>query len=175
MPDNYRMLCVDPGEMTGWSVWKDDKLLGGGQTPLWQFAHDVYNYFHDRVGPLEEHEDQLLHPGVKAEENEGPIGLMVVEKFALYPDKASSLAWDEFRTVQLIGALHFFAQVFNVRIHKQGALIKKRALAGGAEELFIRPVHENRHQNDSIMHGFFYRQVEVKGINLKLPDKGKGS
>lgn len=175
MGDNYRMLCVDPGETTGWSIWKDDTLLGGGQTPLWQFAQDVYNVLHDGIGPLEQGEDHILHEGVNRELNTGPIALMVVEKFALYPDKAKDLYWDEFRTVQLIGALTLMGQLFNVKVAKQGALIKQRALAGGAEELFIRPKHENRHQNDSIMHGFYYRQVEVKGVNLRLPDKGKGS
>lgn len=173
MQDNTRMLCIDPGEMTGWSIWKGDKLLGGGQTPMWEFAHDVYNYFESGIGPLEQGETELLHSGVTAEDNTGSISLMVIEKFALYPWEArkGTLDWNEFRTSQLIGALHFFGQVFNVKTHKQPATIKERARAGGAKELFVRPQHENRHQNDSIMHGYFYRQVEVKGKNIMLPGK----
>lgn len=173
MGDNYRMLCVDPGEMTGWSIWHDDTLLGGGQTPMWNFAHDVYNFFEGGVGPLEQHEQGILHPGIKPEQNVDTIGLMVVEKFALYPweAKKGTLDWNEFRTSQLIGALHFLAQLFDVRIHKQPASIKERALAGGAKELFVKPIHDNRHQNDSIMHGFFYRQVEVHGKNIMLPKR----
>jgi hypothetical protein len=175
MSDNYRMLCVDPGENTGWSIWKDDKVLGGGQTPLWNFAMDVYNLFESGVGPLEQGEDTILRPGIDPEENTGPIGLIVVEAFKLYPWEArkGTLDWNEFRTTQLIGAITFFAQLFDVRLHKQDAKIKERALAGGAEELFLKPAHENRHQNDSIMHGFFYRQVEVHGRNIMLPKKGK--
>ena len=175
MPDKGRMLAVDPGENTGFSIWKDDRLLGGGQIPLWQFAHDLKNALEHDVGPLEQGESEILAAGVSPDDNVGKIDVIVCEKFALYPDKAKSLYWDEFRTVQLIGAITLLAQDHDILLHKQPALIKSRAMAGGAGELFIKPLHENRHQNDSIMHGWFYRQVEVKGINLKLPDKGKGS
>jgi hypothetical protein len=173
MKDDARWLCVDPGEETGWSVWKGEKLLGGGQTKLWPFGHDVYDAIHDNVGPLAEGEETLLRPGVSADENTGPIELIVCEKFALYPWAAKDLAFDEFRTSQLIGALTFICTLHQVELHKQPASIKERALAGGAKEFFVRPLHENRHQNDSIMHGVFYYQVEVKGVNLKLPDGTK--
>lgn len=160
------MLCVDPGEETGWSIWSDDTLLGGGQTKLWDFAHDVHSGVTDNAGPLAEGETDLLRAGISAEDNVGPISLIVCEIFALYPWKAKELAYDEFRTVQLIGALKLTASLNAVEFYSQAALIKERALAGGAKELFVSPQHENRHQNDSIMHGFFYRQVEVKGGRL---------
>jgi hypothetical protein len=171
-----RWVCSDPGETAGWSLWKGAQLLGGGQTPLWQFAHDFHSALADNVGPLAEGETDLLRPGWDASHNTGPIKLLVCEKFALYPWAAKELAFDEFRTVQLIGAMTFTCALFDVKLHKQPASIKERAMAGGAKELFVRPLHENRHQNDSIMHGFFYHQVEVKGVNLQIPDgtkKGK--
>jgi hypothetical protein len=167
-----RWLCVDPGETTGWSIWKGEKLLGGGQTPLWQFAHDFYDAMFRNTGPLAEHETACLARYVRASANTGRFDLVVCEKFVLYPWAAKDLKWDEFRTSQLIGSLTFMCALFNVELHKQPASIKERALAGGAKELFVRPLHENRHQNDSIMHGFFYHQVEVKGHNLKIADDG---
>lgn len=137
-------------------------LLGGGQTPLWSFAHDVADAIEDDVGPLSEGETDLLRAGVQPSDNSGAISLIVYEIFALYPWKAKELAFDEFRTVQLIGAIKFMAMRNNIEVFAQPAKIKERALAGGAKELFVTPKHENRHTNDSIMHGFFYRQVEVK-------------
>jgi hypothetical protein len=151
-----RMLCCDPGETTGFSIWAGAKVIGGGQTPLWQFAHDVWDALADNVGPLSELQDDLLHPGVSQEENTGPITLMVIEKFALYPWLAKELAWNEFRTVQLIGALVFMAELHDVEVEKQAANIKERAMAAGAGELFVRPLRENRHQNDSLQHGVWY-------------------
>jgi hypothetical protein len=163
------MLCVDPGEETGWSLWNEDVLLGGGQTKLWPFAHDVHDAIEDNVGPLAEGETDLLRSGIGADQNVGPISLIVCEIFALYPWKAKELAFDEFRTVQLIGALKLIAALNAIEFYSQPAKIKDRALAGGAKELFVTPQHENRHCNDSIMHGFFYRQVEIKGATLCLP------
>jgi len=173
MDNNSRWLCVDPGETTGWSLWKGERLLGGGQTPLWAFAHDVYDAIKDNVGPLATGETDLLAAGVNAEDNVGQIELVVCEKFALYPWAAKDLAFDEFRTSQLIGALTFTCALHQVELHKQPASIKERAMAGGAKELFVRPLHENRHQNDSIMHGVFYYQVEIRGVNLQIPDGTK--
>lgn len=175
MTASERVLCVDPGENTGWSIWRGDKLLGGGQTLMGQFKFDVWDAITANEGPLSEGQSHLLHKGVKKAENKGRIGLFVIEKFALYPDKAKTMIWDEFRTVQLIGALVFMAELNDIKVEKQPASIKQRAMAGGAEELFVRPLKENRHENDSIMHGFFYNQVTKKGIKLGIPDNGKGS
>lgn len=167
-----RVICVDPGETTGWSVWTKDcaKLLGGGQTaPGWQFVQDLHDAVTDNVGPIAEHEDVILRSGVEPDENVGPIDLIVIERFAIYPWKAKELAWEELRTVQFIGAITFICQLHGIAMHKQAATIKERAKAGGAESLFTRPLQENRHENDSIMHGFYYGQVEVGNANPAPP------
>jgi len=172
MKQKTRWLCSDPGETAGWSIWSNEgKLLGGGQTDLWQFAHDFEDAVVHNIGPLAEGETDLLRAGVTAEDNVGPFSLIIIEKFALYPWKAKELAFNEFRTVQLIGALTYIATRNSIEVEKQAAKIKERAMAGGAGELFVRPLHENRHQNDSIMHGFFYQQVTVLGNQLLLPVK----
>jgi hypothetical protein len=169
-----RRLCVDPGETVGWSLWTDDgKLLGGSQTPLWSFAADVWDGINDNSGPLAEGEEDLLRGGVTKDDNTGKITQFVVEKFALYPWEAKNLAWDEFRTSQLIGALTFMAQVKNIGLHKQPASIKERAISGGAKELFVRPLNENRHTNDSIMHGWYYYQTQIRKVNV--PEVRDGS
>ena len=46
--------------------------------------------------------------------------------------------------------------VAGVSLVLQPAAIKKSAIAAGAEELFMTPLHENRHANDAIMHGIFF-------------------
>jgi hypothetical protein len=178
-----RWLCVDPGETTGWSIWKGKRLLGGGQTPLWSFALDLdvtvqqqaiesQDPITDDV-PLGTGDQPWLHPNVDPADNTGPLGLFVVEKFVLYPWEAKNLAWDEFRTSQLIGAIHLTGLKSGIEVHKQPADVKDAARAGGAEELFVSPLHENRHQNDSIMHGWFFIRVEVLGANVPIRDKGR--
>jgi hypothetical protein len=46
----------------------------------------------------------------------------------------------------------------------QPAAIKKQAQAAGAEELYWRPLRENRHQNDAVQHFVFYTQTELMGL-----------
>lgn len=184
LPDG-RWLCVDPGETTGWSMWKGNRLLGGGQTPLGEFGVEVHDQMAYERGlrrhpaMLGEGEQPWLAAGVDGDDNEGEIELVVCEKFALYPwviygpngRPTHALDFEEFRTVQLIGGIKLTCTVFEREYHAQPAAIKERALAGGAKELFVRPLHENRHTNDSIMHGFFYYQVEIAGVNLGVPDQ----
>lgn len=175
--EGKRWLCCDPGETVGWSLWRGGKLLGGDQTPLWEFAHDLQDALAANEGPLAEGNEDFLRPGVSADDNTGPIELVVCEEFRLYPwiiytpegRPTHALDFEEFRTVQLIGAITFMCTLHDVKLHKQSAKIKERALAGGAKELFVRPLHENRHQNDSAMHGWFYYQVECLGKNVLAP------
>lgn len=161
---NKRWLCVDPGETTGWSIWQGERVIGEGQTPLWEFAFDLHDALNNDIGPLAPGAVGCLRPGIDPCENQpladNPFDLIVCEKFALYPWKAKDLAFDEFRTVQLIGAITFMSTLFGIELHKQPATIKEPAMEAGAGELFISPLRENRHSNDSIMHGVFYMAVE---------------
>lgn len=164
--------------MTGWSIWHGQRLLGGGQTVMWDFAQDLWDAIHDGIGPLAPGDETHLRAGITAEDNAaGESGkcfdLIVGEIFALYPHKAKDLYWDEFRTVQLIGAMKFMATLHGIEYHGQPAKIKERALAGGAGDLFTKPVHENRHTNDSVMHGFYYVAVECNGVELRSPGRGQ--
>lgn len=167
--DDPRWLAVDPGETTGWSIWKGDRVLGGGQTPMWEFSDEVWAALEHDGGLLLDVNETSRGPA-EEELNEGGIDFIVCEKFVLYPWEAKNLSWDEFRTVQLIGALTFMARLSDIPIYKQPATIKEPARAAGAESMFLHPLYDNRHQNDSIMHGWFYVMVEMKGANLVVPD-----
>jgi hypothetical protein len=103
--------------------------------------------------PLGQGAQEWLRPGVDARKNRGPITRIVCEDWRLYPWKMKELAFDQCRTARAIGGLYMIAQVFGLEFILQGAKIKEAAVAGGAEELFLTPLHENRHHNDSIMHG----------------------
>jgi hypothetical protein len=150
-------LCVDPGETTGWSLWDaDGKLRYADQTPMWQFA--------DMVFACAEGKDTRLFASffealTEQEREEGlmpKIHAMVVEQWQLYPWELQNLAWDECRTARVIGALTLICRQFGIKFILQGADIKNGAQAAGAEALYLEPVHENRHANDSIQHGVFF-------------------
>lgn len=139
-------LCVDPGETTGWSIWRDKKLVAAGQTDLWGFIDAVDAWLTGMLTeemPLYDFSDHTL-------------GAIVCEDWSLYPWMLDKLAWDKCRTARGIGALELLARQHGISITLQGADIKDAAQAAGAEELYLTPAHENRHANDSIQHGVFY-------------------
>lgn len=102
--------------------------------------------------------DFLDEKGVEPPQFVG-ISAMVVEDWQLYPWELQNLAWDKCRTARLIGALTLICRQYGIKLVFQGADIKKGAQAAGAEALYLEPVHENRHANDSIQHGVFYLAV----------------
>lgn len=149
-------LCVDPGETTGWSLWdKKGKLVYADQTPMWNFIDLVY----ETVARQENDNDfrsSVTWGDVEVED----IIAIICEDWQLYPWELQNLAWDKCRTARAIGALTLICRQFNKTLVFQGADIKKGAQAAGAEALYLEPVHENRHANDSIQHGVFYQAVK---------------
>lgn len=166
-PETFRTLYCDPGEDFGWCIGRDLKLLARGTTKMWSMADDVWDVLLNPSNP----ENALNLPeacrdGVDPAENLGPIGRIVCEDWRLYPDNLQSLAWDRCRTARVIGALTFMCRVQGLPFVLQPAAIKPSAVAAGAEELYDRPLHENRHQNDAVQHFVFFTNVELLGLNL---------
>ena len=82
------------------------------------------------------------------------------------------MAWDQCRTARLIGALSFMARLHDIPFILQPASIKDAAKAAGAEELYYKPVTENRHQNDAIQHFVFYTNSVLMDLNLSARNNG---
>jgi hypothetical protein len=139
-------LSIDPGEDTGWALWEDGRLVEAGTDKLWDVIDSLCGT--TRVAPqMMVNEDLVEWP---------EIGLIVMEDWALYPWKLKSLGWDKCHTARGIGAIELIGRISGIQVVLQPAAIKKDAVAAGAEELFLTPLHENRHCNDAIMHGTFY-------------------
>jgi hypothetical protein len=167
-PETFRTLYCDPGEDFGWCIGKDMKLLSRGTTKMWLMADDVWDILENPDNPENALNDpSFLRAGVDPSENTGPIGRIVCEDWRLYPDKLKDLAWDRCRTARVIGALTMACRRFGIPFVLQPAAIKPAAVAAGAEELFDRPLRENRHQNDAMMHFTWYTNVEMLGVRLQ--------
>lgn len=81
---------------------------------------------------------------------------VVMEDWKIYEWMLEKLAWDQCRTARGIGAIEYICRTRAIPYSLQGANIKQAAVAGGAEELYYRPLHENRHQNDSLQHAVYW-------------------
>lgn len=100
-----------------------------------------------------------------------PVELLVVEEFRLYPWvlQEGGLDFDEVRTARAIGALEFIARAKNMDLILQPATVKEPSMEAGARELFQTPLHENRHANDAILHGWYHVATTVLGRTIQLP------
>lgn len=171
MPELGRTLYCDPGEAFGWCIGRDVKLLAGGTTPLWQMVDDIWQLLSDPRDPDATLNDPgFLRDGIPAEENLGDVVRIVCEDFRIYPWKAKDLAFDPVVTARGIGAIYWMAKHFMIPMVFQGAFIKEAAKAAGAEELYWRPLRENRHQNDALQHFVFFTNVELMGVRLPVPE-----
>lgn len=171
-----RWITVDPGEDTGLSVWEDDRLIMGDTLKM-----DVvgmmfyYLLIVPRVAGAAARDliaDFLAdYPEVQdfwAEIDKRPIERVVCEDWRLYPHimytpdgRAShALDWDQCRTARLIGKIELCCAAASMPLNLQPAKIKETAVAAGAEQLYYKPLHENRHQNDAIQHGVFWLVIE---------------
>jgi hypothetical protein len=138
-----RWISIDPGEDTGWAVWEDDSLVDASTDKLW----DVVDALSATLLSAPSRDDLPVF---------GQVDRLVVEDWALYPWKLKQLSWDKCRTARGIGAIELICRISATSLTLQPAAIKKSAIAAGAEELFLTPLHENRHANDAIMHGIFF-------------------
>ena len=168
-------LFVDPGEDTGWCVARGKLLLGAGTTKMWSFADDVYDALAFQAD-LQTYGSELIDPNAgwvlpgMEEHVTRKIGAIVCEDWRLYPWKLKSLGWDQCRTARLIGALTLCTRVFQLDWTLQPAAIKEEAVRCGAEEFFYRPLHENRHANDAIMHHSYHLAFGPDGSGVTPND-----
>lgn len=150
-----KLLAIDPGESTGWATFTTDaprNALPGieaGTHDLWEFIHSLSTAV--QVYGIVPH----AHDPELAQQLRG-VNHVAIEDWALYPWELPNLGWDKCRTARGIGALEFVCQSAGVPYTMQPASIKDAAEGLGAEELFYRPLHENRHQNDAIRHGLYW-------------------
>lgn len=164
-----KWLCVDPGEDTGWSLWNGTDLVDAGTEKLWPFAESVF------TAVFRPEEAELVGDEL-AQQLEG-INRIVCEDFRIYPweAKKGTLNWDQVRTARLIGALTIIAKMGALEFVLQGAKIKERAEAAGAEALFMTPLNENRHANDSIRHGVYWLAIQRGAAAVPMEGEGDGS
>jgi hypothetical protein len=170
--EDFRTLYADPGEDFGWAIGRGTALLSRGIEKMWPTAHELWAALHNPLDPeLMLNSPDFLRAEVDPELLKVPIGRIVCEDFRLYPWKLKdgSMDFDEVRTARVIGAMTFMAQLLHVPMILQGADIKPAAEAAGAEELYDRPLYENRHSNDAIQHFVFYTNVELMGVKLVVP------
>lgn len=148
-----KIIACDPGESFGYCGGHDERLEFAGTVDMNEFSYTLAAVLglipdHVPVAPLDPTLQQRL-TGVEQ---------LVVEDWVLYPwaMEQGALNFDKCRTARVIGALELTAQIAGIPLKHQGAKIKETAQAAGVEDLYTKPLHENRHQNDAMQHYVFF-------------------
>jgi hypothetical protein len=135
-PTPIRVLALDPGETTGYAIFRGVELLEVGQlkTTMMPLAAVRISEFLTEVFP-----DKL-----------------VIEDYRVYKWKTDSHAWAELHTPRLIGAVEYIAHTRSLPMVKQSAQVGKGFCTDDRlkEWGFYKPAL--RHGNDATRHACQY-------------------
>lgn len=141
-----KILCLDPGESTGWVLGTEEKAIRGGTCKR--------NHLEVAQLLIDEKPD-----------------VIVLERFNLYPGMAKSLAWNSFYPCEVIGVIKYIAMSTDVPIVEQAPSVKKYAgeIVGRSDWERIKSGCSGvtEHTKDAYQH---YRYFQLHGLK-KLPGK----
>lgn len=149
-----RVLALDPGETTGWSIWDSHDqgtkyvMEASGQLETWdKQEHNikpcVYN-FKDLL-----RECQPDH--------------VVMERYAVYEWKTDSHAWSDVPTLRIIGSMETRLIDNNISYHMQTAQAAKNFVTDDKLREWDFWKKGERHARDSMRHALFFLLFGLQG------------
>ena len=127
-----KVIGIDPGGTTGWSVIEDNELKTAGQVKAEHFMHWLSNLPTD-------------------------FDTMVVEDYKIRPDQLVGNyqhTWSSGQTLRFIGALHFWAYNNGINFVLQQPAIKP--VAAGWTGLEYTKGKKDMHHVDASLHAAYY-------------------
>lgn len=143
-----KLLCLDPGKTSGWSLFEDGKLTASGQI---ENCYDDKNI--DVTGLLKLAED--IQPD-----------FILYEDYKVYSNKLERHAFSSVFTVRLLGAIETYAQMNNVPVHKQMATTAKNFVTDDKLKQWGFYQTGKKHARDSIRHGCYFLLFYKRGQDI---------
>lgn len=141
-----RLLALDPGETTGWSIWDSHdggthyELFASGQLDTWDKAnHSIVNCVQNFPKLLEYTPD---------------YGIM--ESYRVYSWVAESHAWSDVPTLRIIGSMETFLILRHTPYHMQTAQAAKNFVTDDKLKEWGFWKKGERHARDSYRHALFF-------------------
>jgi hypothetical protein len=126
------LLCLDPGETTGWAIFRNGNLTGSGQFRVTNTL--VFDKIIDRLEPTH----------------------LVVENYRIYPWKSKQHNWSDVPTLRYIGAIQHAAALRGVPITMQMAQLVKTFCTNTKLKSWGVYKEDKKHANDAIRHGCYF-------------------
>lgn len=130
-----KLLCLDPGETTGWAVFERGELTDWGQSATlkqgWSAIHDLF----EEVKPTH----------------------VVFENYRVYQHKLSQHANSEVYTLRLIGVIEYLCYMQELENHTQMASTAKGFCKDSKLKEWGYWQPGMKHARDAIRHGCYYQ------------------
>ena len=138
-----KILALDPGLSTGWSIWEGKQLTAFGTLVS---TRPNFSELYSWLSTLDKNFD-----------------LVICERYIIRPRTAGGFdhSWNSGYTLQIIGAIKSWAFQHNVKIVEQNSDIKKPAHAWAFGTPYKKK--KNQHHIDSMLHAIYYM---VKQLNM---------
>lgn len=130
-----RLLCLDPGHTTGWSLFVKGKLVDCGQAATlqdgWKCIDELFNYTQPTM--------------------------VIYENYRVYAHKLERHSNSEVYTLRLVGVIEFICEVLlDIPYYNQMAHEAKGFVTDDRLKKFGMYQAGQRHARDSIRHGIYF-------------------
>ena len=127
------LVSLDPGETTGWAMFKDGLLTDSGQIPTLTCRAELMSLI------------EIAYPDV-----------LVCENYRIYEHKLKRHANQEVYTLRLIGAIDYVCTHHQIPIVYQMASLAKGFVTDNKLKSWGMWKRGQRHARDAIRHGIYY-------------------
>jgi hypothetical protein len=129
-----RLLCLDPGETTGWAVFEEGKLTAAGQARTiesWDVINDLFN----DVNPT----------------------MVLYENYRVYAHKLERHSNSEVYTLRLVGVIEFICEVI-LKVPQYNQMAQQAKGFTNDDKLKAWGFYKKgqRHSRDAIRHGCYF-------------------
>lgn len=126
------LLCLDPGETTGWAIFRHGKLTGAGQFRVTRL--ELFDQLVTKFNP----------------------DMMIIENYRVYPWLLKQHSWSEIPTLRYIGALQHIAALRGTPVRLQMAQLVKTYCTNPKLRQWGLYREDKKHANDAIRHGCYF-------------------
>lgn len=133
------VLCLDPGETTGWAIFYEGELWANGQDPT-----------PDPTAMADLIRELVALPSLDR------VGRIVYEEYRVRGNKFNEHVGSEVVTIQNIGAIKVIADGLDLPLTKQTAGMAKGFATDDKLRQWYLYQKGLKHSNDAIRHGVYY-------------------
>lgn len=153
---SLRVLCLDPGDHTGWLL-AEYTDYDKSSVPTLRCGTTYLDHVAEAELIL------MLSPDI-----------VVYENFHLYPGMSKSLSWNSFYPCEVIGIVKYLCESLGIEIYQQSPSIKK--YAGGLQQDWVELRKHSiekttEHSKDAYLHWKYFERNSLQKAIEKLRNK----